>query len=186
MRAVTPFLNGSQNAVIGRVTQSGILSHRIALDTIFVNGEDCIVVENDAVNCFDRIVPRVVALAFLRLGLAVNVISFYLTFLEQANHYIIVDGKPSRAVYSHLRQTPIMGSGQGTGWEGPSWFAVADLIFNSLEENQPGMYLVSPDGKTEDFRVAEASVDDARQGVNSAGTEKYNRENGTRLTVEGQ
>ena len=44
---------------------------------------------------------------------------------------------------------------------------------------------MSPDGKTEDFRVAEASVDDARQGVNSAGAEKYNRENGTKLTVEG-
>ena len=183
MRAITPILNDSQNAVTGRVTQSSILGHRIALDTIFVNGEDCIIVENDAVNCFDRIIPIIAALAFLRMGLAAAIIQFYLTLLENARHYIIVDGAPSPEYYAHSRDTPIMGSGQGTGWAGPSWFAVADLIFTALAENQPGMYLVSPDRKTEDFRIAEASVDDARQGVNSAGAEKFNKENGSNLTV---
>ena len=70
MKAITPILNDSQNALTGRVTQSSILGHRIAMDTIFVNGEDCIIVENDAVNCFDRIIPVIAALAFLWMGLA--------------------------------------------------------------------------------------------------------------------
>ena len=60
---------------------------------------------------------------------------------------------------------------------------MADLIFTALQENQSGMYMVSPDGKTEDFWVAEASIDNARHGVNSVGAEKFNMENGTNMTV---
>ena len=47
------------------------------------------------------------------------------------------------------------------------------------------MYLISPDGSTDDFRAAEANVDDARQGVNSAGVEKYNKEHHTDLDIKG-
>ena len=76
-----------------------------------------------------------------------------------------------------------MGSGQCTGWAGLSWFTVADIILTGLSENQPGMVMVSPDVKTEDFRAAEASVDDSRQGVNTAGVENYNREHKKNLDI---
>ena len=184
MRAVSPILHPSQNALQGRVTQSGVLSHRIALDTMFVRGEECIIVENDAVNCFDRILPIIAALALMRLGMTPGMVRFYLNFLERAEHHILLSNKPSREKYAHSQNTPIMGSGQGTGWAGPSWFAVSDILFTSLAQNQPGIYLVSPDGETEDFRTAEASIDDARQVVNTGGVNKFNREQGTSLTLE--
>ena len=184
-KVISPLLKDSQNARTGRVTQSSILGHRVALDTIFVHGEECIIIENDAVNCFDRIIPLIAAIAFIQMGLAIGMAKFYLFFLEKARHHVIVDGKPSEEYYAHSPTTPIMGSGQGTGWAGPSWFAVSDIIFTALNDNQPGLYLMSPDRKTTDFRTAEASVDDTRQGVNSAGAEKFNKENGTDLTVGG-
>ena len=53
MKAITSHLHPNQNALRGKVTQSSVLSHRIALDTMFVNGKKCIVIKNDAVNCFD-------------------------------------------------------------------------------------------------------------------------------------
>ena len=81
-------------------------------------GGDCVVVGNNAVNCFGRIIPRVAALAFLRMGLAANIICFYLNFLEKAQHYIIVEGNLTNARYSHSQMTPIMGRGQGMGWAG--------------------------------------------------------------------
>ena len=183
MRAITPILNKSQNSLQGKVTQSSILSHRIAMDTLFVNGEDCVIIENDAVNCFDRIIPVIAALAFYRLGLPSFIIGFFLSFLEAARHHIIVNGKPSKQSYANSENTPIMGSGQGTGWAGPAWFAVADIILTCLTSNQPGMYLKSPNGLIVDFRAAEANVDDARQGINSAGVEKYNKEHLTNLDI---
>ena len=183
MRAVTPILNKSQNSLRGTVTQSSILSHRVAMDTLFVNGEDCIIIENDAVNCFDRIIPVIAALAFYRLGLPTFIICFFLSFLEAAKHHVMVNGRPSTQSYADSENTPIMGSGQGTGWAGPAWFAVADIILTSLTDNQPGLYMKSPNGMIEDFRAAEANVDDARQGINSAGVEKYNAEHQTTLDI---
>ena len=60
---------------------------------------------------------------------------------------------------------------------------MADIILTSLNENQPGIYLVSPDRKTEDFRTAEMSVDDARQGVNTRGVEKFNKEHDVQMSI---
>ena len=50
MRSITPFLNEQQNATKGRVTQSSILSHRVALDLMFLNGEKSIITESDVAN----------------------------------------------------------------------------------------------------------------------------------------
>ena len=183
MKAITSHLHPNQNALRGKVTQSSVLSHRIALDTMFVNGKKCIVIENDAVNCFDRILPWMAALAFYQMGLAVGSISFFMTFLEMAQHHVLIRGVPSRDRYAHSRETPIMGSGQGTGWAGPSWFAVADMILTSLSDNQPGLHLISPNGEEEDKRAEEMSVDDSRQGVNETGVELYNKKNASKLTM---
>lgn len=68
----------------------------MALYTMFVQGEDCIIIENDAGNCFDRILTNVEALAFMRLDLAVGAVGFYMNFLEAAQHHIILKGGPSK------------------------------------------------------------------------------------------
>ena len=158
----------------GKVTQSSVMSHRIAMYTIFAYGEKAIVIENDTVNCSDRILTHIAAAAFYRMGMAIGIIGLYLNFLEGAKHHVILGAKPSAISYSHSEETPIMGSGQGTGWAVPSWFAVADTKFTALKEKQLGMRLESPDGETMDERHAEMSVDDSRQGINEAGGNKYN------------
>ena len=168
----------------GKVTQSSIMSHRIAMDTMFAYGEKAIVIENDAVNCFDRILTHIAAAAFYRMGMTIGIISLYMNFVEGANHHVLLGAKPSTTSYSHSVETPIMGSGQGTGWAGPSWFAVADIILTALKENQPGMTLESPDGETIDEHHAEMSVDDSRQGINETGVKKYNDERGEELTLQ--
>ena len=90
------------------------------MDSLFVNSEHCVIVENDAVNCFDRIIPVIAALAFYRLGLPSFMIGFFLSFLEAARHHIIINNKPSKQPYTNSETSPIMGSGQGTGWAGPA------------------------------------------------------------------
>ena len=95
---------------------------------MFVNGERCIFIENDVVNCFDRIIPVIAALAFYQLGLETRIICMLLLFLEAAQHHVMINGTPSEVTYTNTEQTPVMGSSQGTGWDGPSCCVVADLI----------------------------------------------------------
>ena len=184
MRSVTPFLNKQQNATKGRVTQSSILSHRVALDLMFLNGERSIITESDVANCYDRILRHIATMALSRAGMTGQALSFFQEFLRQARHYLLLSGKQSEGCFADSAQTPVEGSGQGTGWSPPVWLLIADIILKALEDNQPGLFLTSPDGSTTDFRAAEKHVDDSRQGVNEAGVEKFNNEHMTNLTLE--
>ena len=184
MGKTTAKLHSNQNALKNRVTQSSILSHRIALDNMFLVGEKAVIIENDAVNCYDRILTMVAALALLRAGMAMSSVKFMLEFLERAVHRLVLGGKPTVGSYRHSTETQIMGTGQGTGWSPPIWFLVADIIIAALIINQPGLLLTSPTGETIDLRQNEKHVDDSRQGINESGIEAYNAKHGMELTLE--
>ena len=59
MRIVSERLNNGQNALKGRATQSFIISHRIALDKIFMRDKSAIIIKNDAVNYYCWILMHV-------------------------------------------------------------------------------------------------------------------------------
>ena len=123
-------------------------------------------------------------LALSRAGLPHRTLVFLLEFLQSAYHHIMIGGKPSDRCYADSVNTPIEGTGQGTGWSPPTWLSVADIILTALVRHQPGMLLTSPAQDVIDFRTAEKHVDDSRQGINEGGVEKFNIENKTNLTLE--
>ena len=142
------------------------------------------VIENDAVNCYDRILKCIAVLALSRAGLPHRTLIFMLKFLQSAHHHIMIGGKPSDRCYADSVNTPIEGTGHGTGWSPPTWLSVADIILTALTKHQPGMLLTSPAQDVIDFRTAEKHGDDSRQGINEGGVEKFNTENETNLTLE--
>ena len=166
MRAISVILQPNQNVIRGKVTQSSVLSQRIALTAMCINGKRFIIIKNDAIYYFHHIIPVIATLAFYQLVLAARIICMFLTLLEPAQHHVMINGTPSWETYAHSINTLVMGSFQGTRWEGPAWFAVANLIMTVLSENQPGIYLTSPDGKTTDKQFAKMSVDYSRQVIN--------------------
>ena len=90
MREVTHHLNDQQNALKGKVVQSSILSHRIGMDIMFINAESSIFVEKDAVNCYDRILLGVAALAMTRAGVPIKMTTFSLDLLERSRHHVMM------------------------------------------------------------------------------------------------
>ena len=114
MKEVTEHLNKEQHALRGKVTQSSILSHRLAMDIMFINAEISIIIENDAVNCFGRILIHIAAAAFYRMGVAIGIIGLYMNFVEGEKHHVLLGAKPPALSYSHSQETQIMGGGQAT------------------------------------------------------------------------
>ena len=113
MRSITPFLNKQQNATKGRVTQSSILSHRVALDLMFLNGEKSIITESDVAYYYDHILRHIATMALSRAEMADKALAFFQEFLRQARHYLLLSGKPSDGCFADSRQTP--GGGKWTG-----------------------------------------------------------------------
>lgn len=97
------FLHPSQNAMRGKVPQYSVLSHKVALDTLFLHGEDSVVIENEAANCYERIRVYVACLASLRAGLADQMARFFVSFLDKAKHFLFRSG---RQFTHHFSNTP--------------------------------------------------------------------------------
>ena len=55
------------------------------MDIMFVNAESSIIVENDAVNCYDRILLSIAALAMTRAGVPEKMIKFFLNLLQKVD-----------------------------------------------------------------------------------------------------
>ena len=173
MSHVQHLLHPSQNATAGKVPQSSVLSHKLALNIMFIKGEKSVINENDASNCYDRILVPIAALACLRVGLPENAACFMTSFLSQAKHFLLRSGVQSCNHFAHTPEVRVDGTGQGTGWSPPLWTLVADILITSMAE-YAGMYISAPDGSSSDLRQIEMYVDDAFQNINESGVLFHN------------
>ena len=178
-----PKMNTSQNAKKNRVVQSSVLGHRLGLDIALTTHGEMIVVENDAVNCYDRIIIELAAIATIRMGMARSAAIFMLEILRGMTHYLVLGSEVTEGSIKTTEDVRLDGTGQGTGWSPVIWMTVFGVVLRAVQLFQPGVRFTSPDGKEIDERWVEGHVDDSRQCVNKEGVEKYNREKGSNLTL---
>ena len=185
MRHARPLLNSSQNAVAGKVPQSSVLSHKLALSTMLITGESSVIIANDATNCYDRILLPIAVIATLRAGLPKHAASFMLLFLLAARHHLLISGEQTTDHFNFNDNSRVDGTGQGTGWSPAIWTLVSDIMLTALTRYYAGMVISAPDGSSLDERHAEMYVDDSFQGVNETGVRKVNERTGQTETLLG-
>ena len=183
MDAAEEVQSTAQNCRRGRVAQSSVLGHRLAMDIIKTQGGEAVVIENDAVNCYDRILVELGAVSTMRMGLPKESAEFMVTVLKQMRHHIAMGEYVSERFVASGLTNIFDGTGQGTGWAPAIWQNVFDIVLTAMEKFQPGIILKSPDGRIVDKRTVEGHVDDSRQLVNTEGIKQYNIENGTDLKL---
>ena len=88
--AATVFQSTAQNRRRGRFAQSSVLDHRLAMDTIKIQGGEAVIIENDAVNCFGRILVELGAVALMRMGLPEGAAAFMVKVLKEMKHHISI------------------------------------------------------------------------------------------------
>ena len=62
-------IHPSQNATVGKVPETLVVSHRLALSTMKIRVEACVIIANDATSCYDQILLPITVIATLRAGL---------------------------------------------------------------------------------------------------------------------
>ena len=72
--------------------------------------------DNDATNCYDRIVDNIAVIACMRMGLSLKAGKFLKKQLILFGHHILLGGKPSGRSFCDSLREGIHGTGQGTGW----------------------------------------------------------------------
>ena len=120
----------------------------------------------DATSCYDRILASVAAICSQRIGMASNVVNTNSTMLFCARYHLKTKLGISSGYYRHTSETPIHGTGQGSGNSPTIWCFVCSALFDALASKAHGATFASYDGTQELFMPIVGFVDDCTQRVN--------------------
>ena len=177
-------LHKSQYARSGQIPQMSVLNKRLSYDLQLTLREESFQADNDAMNCYDRILDNVAVIASMRMGLSVKGGRFLKKQLCEFKHKILMNGRPSREQFCNQMKRRIHGTGQGTGWSPIIWTVVNDIIAEVMDHNQPGQVFRGPTCQEEARQTIDAYVDDSNLSVNEEGVLVFNTERGTDMNLE--
>jgi len=140
-------LNDSQyGSMKGKQAQSAILNKILTYDYFRLQKENAATSEFDAAANYDRILPAIAVIACERLGLATKIGDLLFKSLDQLKHKVRTMYGLSTE-YGPTDNYPLFGSGQGSGGSPTFWAAIADVLFNTMDDFGPGLVLQDPIGK---------------------------------------
>ena len=94
-------LNKAQYARKEQVPQNSVLNKRISYDLQLVTREESFQLDNDAMNCYNRIVDNIAVLACMRMGLRSEVGKFLKGLLIHFRHHIVLGREPSKGFFTN-------------------------------------------------------------------------------------
>ena len=99
----------------------------------------------DATSCYDRILPSIAAISCRRLGMNSSLIHTNMLTLESAKYHLKTQLGISKGYYTHTPESPIFGTGQGSGNSPIIWCFVCSVLFDALESMAHGAEFTSYD-----------------------------------------
>ena len=104
----------------------------------------------DATACFDNQIRILIGIMTRRLGADRNVLRCQTETLEKMDHWVRIHQEVSQTCITHSDETPLYGSGQGSGAGVINWHGHNEALIAMYDQTQPGCLMKrSPDGKTE-------------------------------------
>jgi hypothetical protein len=138
---------------------SAVVLKTISLDLLRQLRQDACIFNNDAMGCYDRIIPSIGMLSCMRLGLPRAPAITLLKILHSMKYHIRTALGLTEDSFSNAVDW-ILGTLQGSGASPAIWLAISSVLLAALEQKSPGITFRSPDGSVADSRAADAFVDD--------------------------
>lgn len=92
----------------------------------------------DAASCYDRILPNMAVISSRRMGMASTVTNVNALTLQSAKYHLKTQLGTSTTYYQHSPQSPIYGTGQGSGNSPTIWCFVCSLLFDAFQSKAHG------------------------------------------------
>jgi len=116
---------------------------------------------NDAVACFDRMVPNISTLLALKYGVQPNVMRSRNAVMSKMTHGVRTKHGDSTSTYCQLEDEPqVAGETQGKGDVACIWSLLSHTLLRAHSEMHEGISLNSADGKRKIEKNNDAFVDD--------------------------
>ena len=142
-----------------------MLNKVLTYDILRITRGDAASAEYDAVACFDRIIPALVVVAYIRLGLERQAGELFLDSLTGMQHQLKTAHGTSQA-YTSTRDHKHFGTGQGSGGSPAAWNFIDEVLLNTMDKQGMGLNLNNPTDTVRHQRNEDVFVDDANLVVN--------------------
>ena len=116
--------------------------------------------EYDAVACYDRMIPALVVAACQRIGVNKKAGDMLRDSLKSMVHSVRTAHGESENNFTDSEEHPVFGTGQGSGGSGSYWYAIDDIIFDTLESYGSTCSLSNPQKTTKQDRCEYGFVDE--------------------------
>jgi hypothetical protein len=116
----------------------------------------------DASSCYDRIIPSLSSLVSRTYRQHRNTCFIHARLLRNAKFKLKTKLGVSNISYSHCKDNPIYGTGQGSSCSPPIWGLISDKLFKVDAVGGNGANFVSPDTKVVEHVGAVGFVDTPR------------------------
>jgi hypothetical protein len=121
----------------------------------------------DATPCYDRTISNLAMLASRRFGVPKEVAQSNASTLHKAKYHIRTELGLSDSYYSHSLDTPIYGTGQGSGNSPMIWCFLSSLLFDCYDLRAHPAQYCNPDWTNQCQISMIGFVDDSNGQVNS-------------------
>jgi hypothetical protein len=117
--------------------------------------------DNDASACYDRIIVALGMLAARRCGMPEQSVNTHATCLQHMRYSVKTQHGISDDAYQGTLQSPVFGTGQGSGTSPAVWLTIVVTLMNTMDRLiTPRMNFSSPDTTQRHSRLIDAFVDD--------------------------
>lgn len=163
--------DGQHGSVPRRTAMDPIMLTELTTDLCRTLKHNLARFDNDASACYDRIIVALGMLAARRCGMPTNAISTHASVLQHMKYTVKTIHGISDDNYQGTHDSPLFGTGQGSGASPAVWLTLVVTLMNTLDRvTQQRMTFQSPDSDSIHTRLVDAFVDDTSLGFTDTGT----------------
>ena len=162
--------DGQHGSVPRRTAMDPIMLTELTTDLCRTLKHNLARFDNDASACYDRIIVALGMLAARRCGMPTNAVNTHASVLQHMKYTVKTLYGISDTDYHGTLESPLFGTGQGSGASPAVWLTLVVTLLNTLDRvTQPRMTFSSPDSSEIHSRLVDAFVDDTSLGFTDNG-----------------
>lgn len=152
---------GQYGSVPGRTAMELVMLNQLSNDICRTAKINIIRFDNDASACYDRILVHLGMMAARRCGMPENALHIHAGTLQNMRYRVKTTYGLSEHSYQGTSESPLYGTGQGSGASPAVWLTLVVILMNTLERLIcDRITFHSPDSKDRHTRILDAFVDD--------------------------
>jgi hypothetical protein len=160
------FNKGCSGSRPGPSAVDPVLLEELQVSISYLSRTNQVTFHNNATSCYDRIIIALANLVARQFSMPEEIAKLHGTTLKKMWYYVSTALGISDASYSHTKESPVYGTGQGSCSSPSIWLQICSFLFDCHNQCSYGANYSSPDGSIQFKTSMTGFVDNMKGHVN--------------------